>query len=63
MGRPNAEDLKGKEKRLGQRPWLLSAEGTPIPELVLETKQEESGEEKRASARVYVLYVCVPSWG
>ena len=56
-------DLKGKERTLGQRPWLQSAEGTPMPELVLETKQEKNGEEKGTSARVYVLYVYVPSWG
>lgn len=43
--------------RLGQRPWLPSAVGTLMPELVLETKHEENGEERRVGARVWILYI------
>ena len=54
--RPNARDLKGNERNRGQRPWLLSAEGTPMPKLVLQLS-EVWVVGRKESVRVYACCV------
>ena len=45
-GKTECRRPEREREKLGSEGLVPSAEGTPLPELVLETKQRVSGEEK-----------------